>query len=229
MDETIFRAVIGYVVFLFSVVCHEAGHALAALWGGDKTAYHNGQVTLNPVPHIKQEPFGLGLLPIISLIQNLPHGGMWVFGFASAPFDPAWAMQFPKRAAWMAMAGPAANFVIALLAALVMKVGLITGFFSFKGEYMQLVSGTGLAEPLAIVISALVFLNFALGCFNLIPVPPLDGFSILLFFIPATAAHKIYELRAQFGLIFPLLIFFLSGYLWDVIDPLYAGFVRAIL
>jgi Zn-dependent protease len=229
MEETVFRAIIGYVVFLFSVVCHEAGHALAALWGGDKTAYHNGQVTLNPIPHIQQEPFGLGLLPIISLIQNIPQGSMWVFGFASAPFDPQWAITYPKRAAWMAMAGPAANFIIAILSAVLMKIGLLTGFFQFKGAYMQLVQGAGIAEPIAIILSALVFLNFALGCFNLIPVPPLDGFSILLFFLPKEAAYKIYEIRAQFGLIFPILIFVLSQYMWDVIDPLYVGFVKAVL
>lgn len=229
MEETVFRAVIGYVVFLFSVVCHEAGHALAALWGGDKTAYHNGQVTLNPVPHIQQEPFGLGLLPILSLLRNLPTGNMWIFGFASAPFDPTWAMLHPRRAAWMAMAGPAANFVIALVAALAIKLGLMTGFFAYKGMYAQLVQGDGFAEPVAIVLSALVYLNFSLGCFNLVPVPPLDGFSILLFFLPKEAAYKIYDIRAQFGMMFPILIFVMSQYLWDIIDPLYAGFVRLIL
>ena len=229
MEETIFKAIIGYIVFMFSVVCHEAGHALAALWGGDKTAYHNGQVTLNPVPHIQQEPFGLGLLPIISLLQNLEKGGMWIFGFASAPFDPAWGMQYPKRAAWMAMAGPAANFLIALVSALAMKVGLLTGAFAYKGQYMQLVKGEGWAEPVAILLGALVFVNFAMGCFNLIPVPPLDGFSILLFFIPPGAAHKVYEIRSQFGLLFPILIFVMSQYLWDVINPIYERFITAIL
>jgi Zn-dependent protease len=229
VEESIFRALIGYIVFMFSVVCHEAGHALAALWGGDKTAYHNGQVTLNPIPHIQQEPFGLGLLPIISLLRNFGTGSMWIFGFASAPFDPAWGMAYPRRAAWMAMAGPAANFLIALVSAILMKIGLLTGFFTFKGEYMQLVQGAGAAEPIAIILSAALFLNFSLGCFNLIPVPPLDGFSMLLFFVPPQTAYKVYEIRAQFGLLFPILIFVLSQYLWDVIDPLYAGFVRAIL
>ena len=64
-------AFFSYFVFMFSTVCHEAGHAIAARLGGDSTAYLNGQVTLNPVPHIRQEPFGLGLLPLITLLTSL--------------------------------------------------------------------------------------------------------------------------------------------------------------
>ena len=115
---------------MFSVVCHEAGHALAALWGGDRTAYHNGQVTLNPIPHIQQEPFGLGLLPILSLLRNFSTGSLWILGFASAPFDLNWAIANPRRAAWMSMAGPATNFLIALVAGILMKVGLLAGWFT---------------------------------------------------------------------------------------------------
>ena len=232
VDHAIFTSIIGYLVFMFSVVCHEAGHALAAMLGGDRTAYHNGQVTLNPIPHIQQEPFGLGLLPVLSLIQNLRTGSLWIMGFASAPFDIGWAMTFPRRAAWMALAGPATNFLIALVAGAAMKIGLLAGWFAVKGSYTQLVKGAGdggFAEPIAILLSAFFYLNFALGCFNLIPIPPLDGFSILLFFVPTEQVHKIYQLRSQFGLLFPLGIFFLSGYLWDFIDPFYVFFARLVL
>ena len=97
-----------YLVFLFSTVCHEAAHALAAKLGGDLTAYHGGQVSLNPVPHIRREPFGLGLYPLLTLFLT---GGTGIIGFASAPYDPYWAMRNPRKAAWMAMAGPAANYV----------------------------------------------------------------------------------------------------------------------
>ena len=101
MDESFGIAIFSLIVFLFSTVCHEAAHAVSALYLGDKTAYHNGQVTLNPVPHIRQEPFGLGILPLISLLQNMRTGDVWIFGFASAPFDPHWGMRNPKKAAWM--------------------------------------------------------------------------------------------------------------------------------
>ena len=70
-----------YVAFLFSLTCHEAAHALAAKWGGDPTAYHAGQVTLNPMPHIQREPWGTVLVPLLSYLVG--HGGM--IGWGSAP------------------------------------------------------------------------------------------------------------------------------------------------
>src|SRR4026208_1476601 len=93
-----------YLVFLFSTTFHEAAHAWVAKLGGDLTAYHGGQVSLDPRPHIQREPFGMLILPLIS---TLISGGP--FGVASAPYDPRWAMRYPRRAAWMALAGPTAN------------------------------------------------------------------------------------------------------------------------
>jgi Zn-dependent protease len=83
-----------YVVFLFSTLLHEAAHAWAAMRGGDPTAYHSGQVTLDPLPHVRREPIGMVGLPILSVIIS-----GWPFGFASAPYDPHWAARYPKRAA----------------------------------------------------------------------------------------------------------------------------------
>ena len=93
--------VIWYIVFLFSTTCHEGAHALAAKWGGDPTAFHGGQVSLNPLPHIRREPFGLVLVPIVSYFWM--H---WMIGWASAPYDPNWQAAHPRRSAWMALAGP---------------------------------------------------------------------------------------------------------------------------
>ena len=87
------NAVVFYLVFLFSTVLHEAAHAWTALRGGDPTAYHGGQVSLDPRPHIRREPFGMIMLPLISLAAS-----GWIFGYASAPYDPRWAEQHPRRA-----------------------------------------------------------------------------------------------------------------------------------
>ena len=114
-----------YVAFLFSTTLHEASHAWAALRGGDPTAYHGGQVSLDPWPHIRREPIGMVLLPLLSVFAS-----GWPIGFASAPFDPSWAMRYPRRAAWMALAGPAANFSLVLLAAAGILFGLHTGVFA---------------------------------------------------------------------------------------------------
>ncbi|HEX7241363.1 MAG TPA: hypothetical protein VF263_13895, partial [Longimicrobiaceae bacterium] len=83
-----------YIVFLFSTTLHEAAHAWAAYRGGDPTAYHGGQVSLDPRPHIRREPVGMVLLPVVSVLLS-----GWPFGFASAPYDPNWAVRHPKRAA----------------------------------------------------------------------------------------------------------------------------------
>ncbi len=113
-----------YVVFLLSTVCHEGSHSLVAKWGGDTTALEAGQVSLNPLPHIKREPFGMVIVPLLGIAF-----GTGLIGWASAPYNPAWSQQHPKRAAWMSLAGPAANFTIALLAGIAMRLGLAVGWF----------------------------------------------------------------------------------------------------
>src|SRR5215212_946609 len=116
--------VLWYVVFLLSTTCHEAAHALISHRGGDPTAAHGGQVSLNPLPHIRREPFGMVLFPWLSFFA-----GGWMMGWASAPYDPRWAYQYPRRSGAMALAGPAANFALALLAGVLIRIGMAAGFF----------------------------------------------------------------------------------------------------
>ncbi len=115
---------IWYVCFLFALTCHEAAHALAAKIGGDETAARGGQVTLNPLPHIQREPVGTIVVPFLSFMIS-----GWMLGWASAPYDPVWAERYPKRAAWMALAGPVANFALVILAALFIHLGIGAGVF----------------------------------------------------------------------------------------------------
>src|SRR5271154_3814671 len=149
---------ISYVVFLFSTTCHEAAHALVAKLGGDNTAALGGQVSLNPIPHIRRSPYGMVVFPLISFF--LLSGSM--IGFASAPYDPDWERRHPHRSAWMALAGPATNFILMLIAVLAIHVA----------------NGLNFVEPsgfLAMTLSFLFSLNLLLGIFNLLPAPPLDG------------------------------------------------------
>src|SRR6187549_2536020 len=99
-------------------------HALVAWRLGDPTAYNGGQVSLSPLPHIRREPVGMLVLP---LVTALTQG--WAIGWASAPYDPYWAARYPQRAAVMAAAGPAGNFMIALVAFVPMRVRLVLGAF----------------------------------------------------------------------------------------------------
>jgi Zn-dependent protease len=174
-------ALIWYVAFLFSTVCHEAAHALVAKWGGDLTAYSGGQVTLDPIPHIKREPFGLVVIPWLCLVAS---GGTSMLGWGSAPFDPIWQIRYPRRAALMALAGPISNFLIAIVTASVIYLGLSAGVFSL--DLSPLVTSTEgpFLEGAAMFLSVLFILNVILGVFNLMPIPPLDGYSVLGLFVP---------------------------------------------
>lgn len=187
-----------YVVFLLSTTCHEGSHALVAKWGGDTTALEGGQVSLNPLPHIKREPFGMVILPLLGIALG---GGL--IGYASAPYNPLWAQEHPKRAAWMSLAGPAANFSLALIAGILMRIGLAMGSFvplepSFA-HIVGAVSQTGAADGIATVLSIFFSLNILLGCFNLIPFPPLDGYGVLGLFTTHGGALRLQELRMKMG------------------------------
>src|ERR1043165_5534436 len=123
-QEQLAGLIFWFPAFLFSTTVHEAAHAWAALRGGDPTAYLGGQVSLSPLPHIRREPIGMLVVP---LLTSLTQG--WAMGWASAPYDPYWAERHPRRAALMAAAGPAGNLLVALAAFILIKVGLTTGYF----------------------------------------------------------------------------------------------------
>jgi len=172
-----------YVVFLLSATCHEAAHAWIALAGGDRTAYLGGQVSLSPLPHVRREPFGTVIVPLVSYLLFSADGGRWMMGWASAPYDPSWEDRHPRRAAAMAVAGPLANLLLALAAFTVLRFGLAHGTWSIP-EAIELdrlvVAPTGSAwEGLGRFCSVLFMLNLVLTILNLLPLPPLDGASVL--------------------------------------------------
>ncbi|MFN8390669.1 MAG: site-2 protease family protein [Bdellovibrionota bacterium] len=214
---------IWYVAFLFSLTCHEASHALAAKLLGDETAYDAGQVTLNPMPHIRREPFGTVVVPLISFVL-----GGWMIGWASAPYDPHWQQRYPKRAALMALAGPVANFLIVLLAAGGMLYGISQGIFDFSrfGGFTSIVvsAETGAPSGLSVFCSILFSLNLLLGTFNLLPLPPLDGATVIGLLFDEETALRIYA--ASRNPSFQLLGMFIA---WHVFGRIFAPvFVTAL-
>ncbi|MEM1450451.1 MAG: site-2 protease family protein [Planctomycetota bacterium] len=185
-----------YVVFLLSVSLHEAAHAWAAHRLGDDTAYLGGQVTFDPMPHIRREPFGMVILPIVTLAIV-----GWPLGFAHAPYDPVWADRYPKRAAIMALAGPAANLALLVLAMVGLKIGLANGAFVVP-EYIGFDSiaetaGSAVGRSFAIFLSLLFTENLLLLVFNLIPLPPMDGSAALGLFLPRDTVRRYNDLMAQ--------------------------------
>lgn len=194
--ELLLYGFIWYVAFLFSTTCHEASHAFVAKLGGDETAAQGGQVTLNPVPHIQREPWGMVVIPILAFIFTRS-----MIGWASAPFDPHWERRHPKRAAWMALAGPGANFALMLLAALGLRLGGSMGWLHSNPPDFA-------TTTLFIFFS----LNLLLGTFNLFPVPPLDGSTAVMVLMSEKQALRYLDwLRgnsfAMLGLLVVLLVF----------------------
>jgi Zn-dependent protease len=207
--------VIWYIVFLFSTTCHEGAHALVAKLGGDPTAFHGGQVSLNPWPHIRREPFGTVVVPILSYAVS--H---WMIGWASAPYDPDWQQRYPRRAAWMALAGPAANFSLMILAAIAIKVGVHYGVFQppMSANFTRVTEATGAggAAFAATFLSILFVLNLLLGTFNLLPVPPLDGHNVItLVMSDAMALRFLGWTRQGFGIIGLVLAWYLFGHIFS--------------
>src|SRR2546429_7574237 len=94
-------------------------HALAALRGGDRTAYLGGQVSLSPIPHIRREPIGMLGVPLLTAFTN-----GWAVGWASTPYHPVRAARYPRRAPLMAAAGPTGNPLLAVLALACLRAGL---------------------------------------------------------------------------------------------------------
>ncbi len=193
--ETVAFGFLWYVAFLFSTTCHEAAHAVAARWGGDDTAYQGGQLTLNPLPHIEREPVGMVLLPWLSYFLL-----GWVVGWGSAPYDPRWQQQYPRRAAWMSLAGPAANFALMLLAAGGIWAGVHWGYLRHP-EQAQIIGNAGVTQAVnpdqygfvAALLGMFFVLNLILGTFNLIPVPPLDGHAGITLLLPRKQALAVLD------------------------------------
>jgi Zn-dependent protease len=204
-----------YVVFLFSTSLHEAAHAWSAQRGGDPTAYLGGQVSLDPRPHIRREPFGMLLLPLFTAVTS-----GWPIGYASAPYDPVWAANHPRRAAWMSLAGPGANLLLVLAASAAIWIGIAAGVFAVPG----MVSGSSIVAPTsegvtaaaAQLVSAFFTLNLILCLFNLMPLPPLDGAGAVGLFLSDSAARRFQELTRH-----PMLAIAGIVIAWNVFGPIF--------
>lgn len=181
--------ILWYVVFLLSTVVHEAAHAFTAHKMGDSTAHSIGQVSLNPVPHIKREPFGTVVVPILSFLA-----GGWMIGWASTPYNPQWAYDYPKKAAAMAAAGPISNFVLMIISVIIIHIGIAFGLFIQPDTITisGIVSGAsiGWTEILAKIVSVMFSLNLILFVFNLLPFPPLDGSAVPPMYLSEEAGRK---------------------------------------
>jgi Zn-dependent protease len=170
------------VPFIMAVVFHEYAHGFIAHRWGDNTAKTAGRLTLNPLPHM--DPIGTVLFPIVNMLTGIPI----LFGWAKpVPIDPRLFRKYRNGLFWVSLAGPGMNFILAILSAAIfcaIQLWVSPDFYLFEPFYkMALVS---------------VQLNFALGIFNLIPLPPLDGSKVVQAFLPMDVARK-YETLARYS------------------------------
>ena len=229
-SNTIILGLVWYAVFLVSAIAHEAAHALAAFKLGDRTAYHGGQVSLDPIPHIRQEPMGMVLFPIVSFFFK-----GWMFGWASCPYDPLWAARNPKKSGLMSIAGPTANLILMLIALVFIKIMVIAGLFVapnyIKFPLIAQAAHPGFIHALAMFSGITFGLNLLLLLFNLLPLPPLDGFGALALVLDERTygefKHKLYQTPgiSLIGFIIAWHIFpYLFGPIYDLaIKVLYPG------
>lgn len=148
-----------FVPFLLAVVGHEFGHGLMAYFWGDHTAKENDRLTLNPIPHL--DPIGTILFPIINMLSGINL----LIGWAKpVPIDPRRFSKYRPGLFWVSFAGPLANALMAFFCALTLclMIRFVPQDFSLFKEF------TGMLE-------VGILINFGLGIFNLIPLPPLDG------------------------------------------------------
>ena len=197
-----------YVVFVYSTVCHEAAHAWVAHKLGDNTAYLGGQVTLDPIPHIRREPIGMVFAPLFMLFTS---GSL--IGWASAPLDPMWVTRYPKRSALVAIAGPLANFALCIVAMICLFIGAKNGVFTpsaqpYFHKFMHGTEGTAW-EVIAQILGIVFSLNLLLGILNLMPVPPLDGSNLPLLFLGDRAADQYQQaIRQPWMILITLVLIF---------------------
>lgn len=188
---------------LFAITVHEVAHGYVAYLLGDKTAFILGRLTLNPLKHI--DPLGTVIIPALLLML-----GGFVFGWAKPVPVSERNFRKPKRdMALVALAGPLSNLVMALLWALIAKIGLW-------------ILGTGFVWALALVYmgKAGIIINLVLMTLNLIPLPPLDGGHVLMGILPNRLSAK-YARIAPFGF-FILLFLLIVGLLGAIIGPIIA-------
>lgn len=181
--------------FFAAIILHEFAHGWVANKLGDSTAKYSGRLTLNPLAHI--DPFGTLLLPLLLIILNSPV----IFGWAKPVPVNFWNLRHPKRdMVLVGIAGPLANFLIAIILSLSLKIIL---------------------SPVLInLFTYAILINLVLGVFNLMPVPPLDGSRVVSGILPMKLA-LIYNRLERYGVIIIFLLLFfniLDLWIWPIVN-----------
>lgn len=207
------RLTVAFVPLMLGIILHEVAHGWAALKRGDPTAAMLGRLTLNPVPHI--DPMGLFIFVLTSLT------GPFIFGWAKpVPINPRNFRDVVKDTMLVSFAGPAANFLLAIGFAVLLRLLLM--FFPI-GEWQ----GDTFWDFFFLMFQTGIGVNIALAWLNLMPIPPLDGSKILWGVLPGRIGYQYMQLE-RYGFIL-LILLLATGLLGRILYPLISGTANALI
>ena len=196
------------LAFVPAIVLHEVGHGFAAYKLGDPTAKSAGRLSLNPLAHI--DPFGTVIMPLLLMVMNMP-----IFGFAKpVPYNPRYFKDPRKGDLIVGLAGPAANLVQALLGCAV-AWGLELALGNATGAALSFVESDAFQYFYFAFLPYYVLINLYLMFFNLIPIPPLDGSSIIALLVPREKLGTYYRIQ-QYALPIFMIVVIVVPYVLNV-------------
>jgi Zn-dependent protease len=190
-----------FLVIVPSAIIHEYAHGWVADMLGDPTARYAGRLTINPVAHI--DLWGTILMPVF---LSLATGGTFMFAYAKpVPYNPYNLKNQKWGPVMVALAGPAANLLLAIAFAILLRILPLSNLTS--------------------VLGVIIYANVMLTVFNLVPIPPLDGSKILYAVLPSSA-YQVKNFLDRYG--FVILLFFVF-FLFELISPLIEGLFRLLV
>ena len=198
--------VVFFTALIVAIILHEISHGVVAYSLGDDTAKQAGRLTLNPLPHV--DPFGSIFLPVLGALTHVP-----VIGWAKpVPVNPTRLRNRRRDMLFVSLAGPTTNFVLAAIGALVAR----WQFHSVSGVFFTLGD-----LPLRVLVPLLFAeVNLFLGIFNFLPIPPLDGASLVERVLPETWLPGWYRFRP-----YGILVLFLLVFSTDILNNLFQPFL----
>jgi Zn-dependent protease len=215
-------------VLIPSIMFHEVSHGVVALWCGDDTAKRAGRISANPIRHI--DPLGTIIVPAAMVL--LLHGPGF-FGWAKPVPVSLNRLRRPRnQAVLVGLAGPLSNGILALVAGVALHFIMAASSDNGATLYVSVLDfrtyGTGILFWFGFVIGLLGLANLLVGAFNLLPIPPLDGASLLERFIPVNALPTYYRVRMGFLVVVVLIVWLDRGFLGTMFGDIATWYMNVL-